>query len=111
MHALVAGLIWIGFGAVILVFGLLFVLEGILYLTHQDPITVYVRNWSWGHLWVAAFVAVGLGAGSSAALTHFLLDGQREGRSHAWPSASQLFRAPGRGLSRASLPSRCCRRG
>lgn len=77
MHATIAGLIWIGLGLAVLAFGALFVLEGVLYLTRQDPITVYIRNWSWGHLWIAAFVAVGLVAGSAAALTHFVLDGQR----------------------------------
>lgn len=77
MNPTVAGLIWIGLGLAVLAFGALFVLEGALYLLRQDPITVYVRNWSWHHVWAAAFVAVGLVASSSAALTHFILDGQR----------------------------------
>jgi hypothetical protein len=77
MNPTVAGLIWIGLGLAVLTFGALFVLEGVLYLLRQDPITVYVRNWSWHYVFPAAFVAVGLVAGASAALTHFILDGQR----------------------------------
>lgn len=77
MNPTVAGLIWIGLGVALGAFAALFILEGVLYLMRQDPITVYVRNWAWGHVWAAAFVSVGLVAASAAALTHFVLDGQR----------------------------------
>lgn len=77
MNATVAGSIWICLGLAVLAFGALFCLEGILYWTRQTPITAYVRNWGWHHVFPAAFVGVLLIAGAAAAVTHFILDGQR----------------------------------
>jgi hypothetical protein len=77
MNPVVAGAIWFGLGGLIMILGLLFCLEGVLYWLRQDLITVYIRNWSWGHHFVAIFIAVGLVASTSAAFMHFLLDGGR----------------------------------
>lgn len=77
MNDTVAGSIWAMLGLALLAFSGLFWLEAFTYWTHQPPITTYVRNWTWGHLFVAALIGVALVAGAAMALTHFILDGER----------------------------------
>lgn len=71
----VAGSIWFGLGGMIGILAALFFLEGYLLWTGQAPITVYVRNWTWGHMFAASLFALLLVAGAAAAFTHFIFDG------------------------------------
>ncbi len=71
----VAGLIWILLGVPIISFGLLFELEGILYLANRVIITTYIRNWGFGHVFVFVVLGAMLILGVGMAVTHFVLDG------------------------------------
>lgn len=82
MNSTVAGLIWILLGIPIISFGILFVIEGGLYITQQRPITTYIRNWGYGHVFVFAIIGALLLVGVGMAVTHFVLDGPTKVAAH-----------------------------
>ena len=73
----VAGLIWIGFGLILLTIAGLFLLEGVLYLLHQPVITLYVRAFRTAFPLAVEFAFLALLVGMAAAFVHFVLDGGR----------------------------------
>lgn len=70
----VAGCIWVGAGTILIILGLWFILEGILYFQHQPPITPVIRTWTNQHGIIATIIGLALVAGAVAAFIHFVAD-------------------------------------
>ena len=70
----VAGCIWVGAGVILVIIGLWFVLEGVLYFQQQPPITPVIRTWTNQHGIIATIIGLALIAAAVAAFIHFVAD-------------------------------------
>jgi hypothetical protein len=70
----VAGCIWVGAGIILIILGLWFVLEGVLYFQQQPPITPVIRTWTNQHGIIATIIGLALVAAAVAAFIHFVAD-------------------------------------
>lgn len=70
----VAAVIFFLLGLVVSIFGLLFLIEGVLLWLRQAPITEYIRNYDNHYSFTLAVVGAILLVGIGMAITHFLLD-------------------------------------
>lgn len=70
----VAGCIWVGAGFILIILGLWFVLEGVLYFEQQPQITPVIRAWTNQHGIIATIIGLALVSAAVAAFIHFVAD-------------------------------------